>query len=92
MAPMFGICENFFFFSFITEEILDSIRAKKGEIDIVKSPEETEKDKSETESSSRDAEKGREEHDDQSLDKDSEDQTPADDPEQGKAEGKKIRD
>ncbi|XP_049634752.1 nucleosome-remodeling factor subunit BPTF isoform X3 [Suncus etruscus] len=75
------------FLAAANEEILDSIRAKKGEIDIVKSPEETEKDKSETESSSRDAEKGREEHDDQSLDKDSEDQTPADDPEQGKAEG-----
>ena len=50
-----------FFICFIIEEILESIRAKKGDIDIVKSPEEIDKDKNETENSnSKDAEKSRE--------------------------------
>ncbi|XP_055984041.1 nucleosome-remodeling factor subunit BPTF isoform X3 [Sorex fumeus] len=74
------------FLAAANEEILDSIRAKKGEIDIVKSPEETEKDKSEAESNSRDAEKSREEYEDHSLEKDSDDRPPADDSEQGKSE------
>lgn len=79
------------FFVFIIEEILESIRAKKGDIDIVKSPEEIEKDKNETENNnSKDVEKSREEFEDQSLEKDSDDKTPDDDPEQGKSEGKKI--
>ncbi|KAM5306377.1 nucleosome-remodeling factor subunit BPTF isoform 16-T16 [Glossophaga mutica] len=69
------------------EEILESIRAKKGEIDIVKSPEEIEKDNSETENNSKDAEKNREEFEDQSLEKDNDDKAPDDDPEQGKSEG-----
>ncbi|KAM5306368.1 nucleosome-remodeling factor subunit BPTF isoform 7-T7 [Glossophaga mutica] len=68
------------------EEILESIRAKKGEIDIVKSPEEIEKDNSETENNSKDAEKNREEFEDQSLEKDNDDKAPDDDPEQGKSE------
>ena len=80
----------FFKFVFITEEILESIRAKKGEIDIVKSPEEIEKDNNETENNSKDAEKNREEFEDQSLEKDNDDKAPDDDPEQGKSEGKKI--
>lgn len=79
------------FFVFIIEEILESIRAKKGDIDIVKSPEEIEKDKNETENNnSKDVEKSREEFEDQSLEKDNDDKTPDDDPEQGKSEGKKI--
>lgn len=79
------------FFVFIVEEILESIRAKKGDIDIVKSPEEIEKDKNETENNnSKDAEKSREEFEDQSLEKDGDDKAPDDDPEQGKSEGKKI--
>lgn len=70
---------------------MESIRAKKGDIDIVKSPEEVEKDKNETENnSSKDVEKSREEFEDQSLEKDSDDKTADDDPEQGKSEGKKI--
>lgn len=69
---------------------MESIRAKKGDIDIVKSPEEIEKEKNETENNnSKDAEKSREEFEDQSLEKDSDDKTP-DDPEQGKSEGKNI--
>lgn len=79
------------FFVFIIEEILESIRAKKGDIDIVKSPEEIEKDKNETENNnSKDVEKSREEFEDQSLEKDNDDKTADDDPEQGKSEGKKI--
>ncbi|XP_027480945.1 nucleosome-remodeling factor subunit BPTF isoform X4 [Zalophus californianus] len=75
------------FLAAANEEILESIRAKKGEIDIVKSPEEIEKDKNETENNnSKDVEKSREEFEDQSLDKDSDDKTPDDDPEQGKSE------
>lgn len=77
------------FFVFILEEILESIRAKKGEIDIVKNPEEVEKDNSETENNSKDTEKSREEFEDQSLEKDNDSKTPDDDPEQGKSEGKK---
>ncbi|XP_074176005.1 nucleosome-remodeling factor subunit BPTF isoform X16 [Rhinolophus sinicus] len=74
------------FLAAANEEILESIRAKKGEIDIVKSPEEIEKDNSETENNSKDAEKSREEFEDQSLEKENEDKTPDDDPEQGKSE------
>ncbi|XP_059936471.1 nucleosome-remodeling factor subunit BPTF isoform X13 [Mesoplodon densirostris] len=74
------------FLAAANEEILETIRAKKGDIDIVKSPEEIEKEKNETENNnSKDAEKSREEFEDQSLEKDSDDKTP-DDPEQGKSE------
>ncbi|XP_070629923.1 nucleosome-remodeling factor subunit BPTF isoform X13 [Bos indicus] len=77
------------FLAAANEEILESIRAKKGDIDIVKSPEEIDKDKNETETSnSKDAEKSREELEDQIVEKDSDDKTPDDvDPEQGKSEG-----
>ncbi|XP_059235962.1 nucleosome-remodeling factor subunit BPTF isoform X10 [Mustela nigripes] len=76
------------FLAAANEEILESIRAKKGDTDIVKSPEEVEKDKNETENnSSKDVEKSREEFEDQSLEKDSDDKTADDDPEQGKSEG-----
>ncbi|XP_061248368.1 nucleosome-remodeling factor subunit BPTF isoform X10 [Bos javanicus] len=76
------------FLAAANEEILESIRAKKGDIDIVKSPEEIDKDKNETETSnSKDAEKSREEFEDQIVEKDSDDKTPDDvDPEQGKSE------
>ncbi|XP_045693154.1 nucleosome-remodeling factor subunit BPTF isoform X3 [Phyllostomus hastatus] len=74
------------FLAAANEEILESIRAKKGEIDIVKSPEEVEKDNNETENNSKDAEKNREEFEDQSLEKDNDDKAPDDDPEQGKSE------
>ncbi|XP_055431465.1 nucleosome-remodeling factor subunit BPTF isoform X1 [Bubalus kerabau] len=76
------------FLAAANEEILESIRAKKGDIDIVKSPEEIDKDKNETETSnSKDAEKSREEFEDQIVEKDSEDKTPDDvDPEQGRSE------
>ncbi|XP_078294405.1 nucleosome-remodeling factor subunit BPTF isoform X15 [Panthera onca] len=75
------------FLAAANEEILESIRAKKGDIDIVKSPEEIEKDKNETENNnSKDAEKSREEFEDQSLEKDGDDKAPDDDPEQGKSE------
>ncbi|XP_023099756.2 nucleosome-remodeling factor subunit BPTF isoform X13 [Felis catus] len=76
------------FLAAANEEILESIRAKKGDIDIVKSPEEIEKDKNETENNnSKDAEKSREEFEDQSPEKDGDDKAPDDDPEQGKSEG-----
>ncbi|XP_014644660.1 PREDICTED: nucleosome-remodeling factor subunit BPTF isoform X6 [Ceratotherium simum simum] len=76
------------FLAAANEEILESIRAKKGDIDIIKSPEEMEKDKNESENNnSKDAEKSREEFEDQSLEKDNDDKTPDDDPEQGKSEG-----
>nr|XP_045014503.1 nucleosome-remodeling factor subunit BPTF isoform X2 [Jaculus jaculus] len=70
------------FLAAANEEILDSIRAKRGEdIDCDKSPEAV-KDKTEVESDNgKDAEKGGEELADQSLKK-----TPDDDPEQGKSE------
>ncbi|XP_043320185.1 nucleosome-remodeling factor subunit BPTF isoform X5 [Cervus canadensis] len=76
------------FLAAANEEILESIRAKKGDIDIVKSPEEIDKDKNETENSnSKDAEKSREEFEDQIVEKDSDDRPPDDiDPEQGKSE------
>uniref|UniRef100_A0AC11CVT7 Bromodomain PHD finger transcription factor n=2 Tax=Ovis aries TaxID=9940 RepID=A0AC11CVT7_SHEEP len=76
------------FLAAANEEILESIRAKKGDIDIVKSPEEIDKDKNETENSnSKDAEKSREEFEDQIVEKDSDDKTPDDvDPEQGRSE------
>lgn len=85
------IYRNNFLFVFIIEEILESIRAKKADTDNVKSPEEIEKDKNETENDSKDAQKSRE-FEDQSLEKDSEYKTPDDDPEQGKSEGKKLLD
>lgn len=70
---------------------MESIRAKKGDIDIVKSPEEIEKDKNETEhNNSKDADKSGEEFEDQLLEKDSDDKAPDDDPEPGKSEGKNI--
>ncbi|XP_064351724.1 nucleosome-remodeling factor subunit BPTF isoform X11 [Camelus dromedarius] len=75
------------FLAAANEEILESIRAKKGDIDIVRSPEEIEKDKNETEINSKDTEKSREEFEDQSLEKDNDDKTADDDPEQGKSEG-----
>uniref|UniRef100_A0A8C6FXB6 Bromodomain PHD finger transcription factor n=1 Tax=Moschus moschiferus TaxID=68415 RepID=A0A8C6FXB6_MOSMO len=76
------------FLAAANEEILESIRAKKGDIDIVKSPEEIDKDKNETENSnSKDAEKSREEFEDPIVEKDSDDKTPDDiDREQGKSE------
>ncbi|XP_068832777.1 nucleosome-remodeling factor subunit BPTF isoform X2 [Capricornis sumatraensis] len=76
------------FLAAANEEILESIRAKKGDIDIVKSPEEIDKDKNETENSnSKDAEKSREEFEDQIVERDSDDKTPDDvDPEQGRSE------
>ncbi|XP_012588436.1 PREDICTED: nucleosome-remodeling factor subunit BPTF [Condylura cristata] len=75
------------FLAAANEEILESIRAKKGDIDIVKSAEETEKDKNETEdNNSKDAEKTGEELEDPSLEKDSDDKIPDDDPEQEKSE------
>ncbi|KAI4533747.1 hypothetical protein MG293_016766 [Ovis ammon polii] len=76
------------FLAAANEEILESIRAKKGDIDIVKSPEEIDKDKNETENSnSKDAEKSREEFEDQIVEKDSDDKTPDDvNPEQGRSE------
>ncbi|XP_069916546.1 nucleosome-remodeling factor subunit BPTF isoform X12 [Oryctolagus cuniculus] len=74
------------FLAAANEEILESIRAKKGEADDVKSPEEIEKDKNETENSNcKDAERSREEADDQSLDRDNDSKMP-DAPEQGKPE------
>ncbi|XP_049714644.1 nucleosome-remodeling factor subunit BPTF isoform X16 [Elephas maximus indicus] len=76
------------FLAAANEEILESIRAKKGDIDTARSPEEVEKDKNETENTdSKDSEKSREECEDQSLEKDNDDQTPDDNPEQGKSEG-----
>nr|XP_010946967.1 nucleosome-remodeling factor subunit BPTF isoform X13 [Camelus bactrianus] len=74
------------FLAAANEEILESVRAKKGDIDIVRSPEEIEKDKNETEINSKDTEKSREEFEDQSLEKDNDDKTADDDPEQGKSE------
>lgn len=77
---------------FIIEEILDSLRIKRGEdIECDQSPEETEKDKNEVESdSSRDAEKNREDSEDQSLEKDSDNKALGEEPGQGKPEGKRI--
>lgn len=69
---------------------MESIRAKKGEVDDDKSPEDIDKDKNETENSNcKDAEKSKEEVDDQSLDKDSDSKMP-DAPEPGKSEGNHI--
>nr|XP_012602824.1 nucleosome-remodeling factor subunit BPTF isoform X13 [Microcebus murinus] len=73
------------FLAAANEEILESIRVKKGDIDTVKSPEEIEKEKNEN-NDSKDAEKSGEEFEDQSLEKDNDDKTPDDDPEQGKSE------
>lgn len=78
---------------FIIEEILDSLRIKRGEdIECDQSPEETEKDKSEVESdSSRDASgKNSEDSEDQSPEKDSDNKTLGEEPGQGKPEGKRI--
>ncbi|XP_006833794.1 PREDICTED: nucleosome-remodeling factor subunit BPTF [Chrysochloris asiatica] len=75
------------FLAAANEEILESIRVKKGEIDPARSPAEIDKDKNETEHvESKDSEKSREEFEEQSLDKDHDDQTPDEDPEQGKSE------
>lgn len=77
---------------FIIEEILDSLRIKRGEdIDCDPSPEETEKDKNEVEAdNSKDAEKSKEESEDQSLEKDRDDKVLGEEPGQGKPEGKRI--
>ncbi|XP_008839837.1 nucleosome-remodeling factor subunit BPTF isoform X2 [Nannospalax galili] len=77
------------FLAAANEEILESVRVRSGEdIDCDKSLEEIEKDKSEMESnSSRDAEKGREDLEDQSLDKDSDNKASDDGPGPGKPEG-----
>lgn len=54
-----------FLFVFIIEEILEFIRVKKGDIDIVKSLEDIEKDKNEIENNNfKDVEKSREEFED----------------------------
>ncbi|ELW67482.1 Nucleosome-remodeling factor subunit BPTF [Tupaia chinensis] len=75
------------FLAAANEEILESIRVKKGDVDNDKNPEEIEKDKNETEDNGcKDAEKSNEECEDQSLEKDSDVKTPDDDPEQGKSE------
>ncbi|XP_013358642.1 PREDICTED: nucleosome-remodeling factor subunit BPTF isoform X4 [Chinchilla lanigera] len=75
------------FLAAANEEILESIRAKKGDIDDDKSPEEIEKDKNEAEDdSSKDAEESREEFETPPLGKDSEDRSPDDDLEQGRSE------
>ncbi|KAM6164893.1 nucleosome-remodeling factor subunit BPTF isoform 1-T1 [Rhynchocyon petersi] len=73
------------FLAAANEEILDSIRAKKGDLDTGGSPEEVEKGKNGTENvDSKDAEKSGEELEDQPLEKDSDDLTPEDDPERAK--------
>ncbi|XP_075418207.1 nucleosome-remodeling factor subunit BPTF isoform X3 [Tenrec ecaudatus] len=74
------------FLAAANEEILESVRVKKGEIDTARSPEEIEKDKTEAENTdSRDSEKSREEFEDQALEKD-DDRAPDDDTEQEKSE------
>nr|XP_015849712.1 nucleosome-remodeling factor subunit BPTF isoform X8 [Peromyscus maniculatus bairdii] len=77
------------FLAAANEEILDSLRIKRGEdIDCDPSPEETEKDKSEVEAdNSKDAEKSKEESEDQSLEKDRDDKVLGEEPGQGKPEG-----
>ncbi|XP_027283574.2 nucleosome-remodeling factor subunit BPTF isoform X17 [Cricetulus griseus] len=77
------------FLAAANEEILDSLRIKRGEdIDCDQSPEETEKDKNEVENdNSKDAEKSREGSEDQSLEKDSDDKALGEEPGQGKPEG-----
>ncbi|XP_063097905.1 nucleosome-remodeling factor subunit BPTF isoform X12 [Cavia porcellus] len=76
------------FLAAANEEILESIRAKKGDIDDDKSPDEMEKDKNEAEDdNSKDAEETREELEAQALGKDSDDRSPDDDLEQGRSEG-----
>uniref|UniRef100_A0A8C8TDX4 Bromodomain PHD finger transcription factor n=1 Tax=Peromyscus maniculatus bairdii TaxID=230844 RepID=A0A8C8TDX4_PERMB len=76
------------FLAAANEEILDSLRIKRGEdIDCDPSPEETEKDKSEVEAdNSKDAEKSKEESEDQSLEKDRDDKVLGEEPGQGKPE------
>ncbi|CAH6776329.1 Bptf [Phodopus roborovskii] len=76
------------FLAAANEEILDSLRIKRGDdIDCDQSPEDTEKDKDEVESgSSRDAEKNREGSGDQSLEKGSGDTALGEEPGQGKTE------
>ncbi|MEJ1284036.1 bromodomain PHD finger transcription factor [Cricetulus griseus] len=76
------------FLAAANEEILDSLRIKRGEdIDCDQSPEETEKDKNEVENdNSKDAEKSREGSEDQSLEKDSDDKALGEEPGQGKPE------
>lgn len=77
---------------FITEEILDSLRIKRGEdIDCDQSPEDPEKDKHEGENnSSKDAEKSREEAEDPSADKDADSKGLEEEPGHGKPEGKEL--
>lgn len=77
---------------FIIEEILDSLRIKRGEdIECDRSPEETEGDKDEVESDScRDAERNRADSEDPSLEKDSDNRALGEEPGQGKPEGKRI--
>ncbi|XP_076791698.1 nucleosome-remodeling factor subunit BPTF isoform X6 [Arvicanthis niloticus] len=76
------------FLAAANEEILDSLRIKRGEdIDCDQSPEDTEKDKSEGEGdSSKDAEKSREDSEDQTPDKDTDSKVLEGEPGQGKPE------
>lgn len=77
------------FLAAANEEILDSLRIKRGEdIDCDQNPEDTEKDKNEGENdSSKGAEKSREESEDQSPDKDADGKVLEEEPGQGKPEG-----
>ncbi|XP_052615610.1 nucleosome-remodeling factor subunit BPTF isoform X9 [Peromyscus californicus insignis] len=76
------------FLAAANEEILDSLRIKRGEdIDCDPSPEETEKDKNEVEAdSAKDAEKSKEESEEQSLEKDGDGKVLGEEPGQGKPE------
>ncbi|XP_028636493.1 nucleosome-remodeling factor subunit BPTF isoform X11 [Grammomys surdaster] len=77
------------FLAAANEEILDSLRIKRGEdIDCDQSPEDTEKDKSEGEvDSSKDAEKSKEDSEDQTPDKDTDSKVLEGEPGQAKPEG-----
>ncbi|XP_021069137.1 nucleosome-remodeling factor subunit BPTF isoform X8 [Mus pahari] len=77
------------FLAAANEEILDSLRIKRGEdIDCDQSPEDPEKDKHEGENdSSKDAEKSREEAEDPSPDKDADSKGLEEEPGHGKPEG-----
>ncbi|XP_028636488.1 nucleosome-remodeling factor subunit BPTF isoform X7 [Grammomys surdaster] len=76
------------FLAAANEEILDSLRIKRGEdIDCDQSPEDTEKDKSEGEvDSSKDAEKSKEDSEDQTPDKDTDSKVLEGEPGQAKPE------
>ncbi|XP_012893380.1 PREDICTED: nucleosome-remodeling factor subunit BPTF isoform X4 [Dipodomys ordii] len=75
------------FLAAANEEILDSIRAKKGDTDNDKSPEEVEKDKNETENNNcKEAEPSREEFEDQSCEKETDGRASDDSREPGKSE------